>query len=147
MYEYQVKVKKIIDGDTVVVDIDLGFNCWLRSQYVRLDGIDAPEVKSRDETIKAAGQLTKAKLSQLIEEAKAVILKSSDYEADQDKYGRILGVLYSSTGLNMNEYLVNNSYAVSYHGQNKNEIINAHRVNIDYLLSKGEIVLPVKEAT
>lgn len=145
MYEYQVKVKKIIDGDTVVVDIDLGFNCWLRNQHVRLDGIDAPEVKSRDEVVKAAGHLAKEKLSQLIEESKTTILKSCNYESDQDKYGRILGVLYSSTGLNMNEYLVNNSYAVGYKKQNKNEIINAHKVNIDYLLTKGEIIIPPKE--
>ena len=48
MYEYKCKIRKVVDGDTVDVDIDLGFGVWLRKQRVRLVGIDTPESRTKD---------------------------------------------------------------------------------------------------
>ena len=62
MYEYKAIVVKVVDGDTVDVDIDLGFNVWLKKQRIRLYGIDTPESRTRDKVEKVFGNLAKAKV-------------------------------------------------------------------------------------
>lgn len=141
MYEYKAKVNKIIDGDTIVLDIDLGFDIWLNNQYVRLAGLDTPELKSKDKGHRAAGLLAKEKLTALFKDVEFLTLKSEDYEPEEDKYGRILGTLWLPNGTNVNTYLLNNKLAVPYSGQNKGETMKAHAVNIEFLINKGEIKL------
>ena len=141
MYEYKAKVNRVVDGDTVIVDIDLGFDVWLNNQYVRLAGVDTPELKSKDKGHRAAGLLAKEKLTNLLKDSEYVALKSENFEREEDKYGRILGVIWLPSGTNVNNFLLNNHYGVSYKGENKAETMKAHAANIELLISKGEIKL------
>ena len=63
MYEYKVNIVKIVDGDTVDVDIDLGFGMWIKDERVRMMGIDTPESRTRDKVEKKFGLASKAKLN------------------------------------------------------------------------------------
>lgn len=137
MYEYTIKLIRVIDGDTVVVDIDLGFDVWLKDQYVRLAGVDAPELKSKDKLHRAAGLLAKTKLTEILSLSNELYLKSSDFQPEDDKYGRILGIIWTDRESNVNGYLLNNKYAVPYNGQNKGEIMKAHAANIEFLTVNG----------
>lgn len=88
MYEYKCTIVRIIDGDTVVVDIDLGFNVSLSNQHVRLAGIDAPETRTRDLEEKVAGFESKAYVEKILPIGSTQILISKEYSG---KYGRIIG--------------------------------------------------------
>ena len=90
MYEYNVTVTKVIDGDTVDVDIDLGFGMTYKKQRVRLMGIDTPESRTRDKVEKLFGKASKKHLKKLIEGAEVLTLVSHD----KGKFGRILGELF-----------------------------------------------------
>lgn len=89
MYEYSCIVKRVIDGDSVVIDIDLGFNIWLYDQHVRLAGIDAPEIRTLDLEEKARGLDSKQMVEWFLKPGTEQIFKS--YEYGTDKYGRLLG--------------------------------------------------------
>ena len=92
MYEYAVEIDRIIDGDTVdVVYIDLGFNVKLHNQRIRLQGIDTPEVRTRDLAEKEAGLEAKAFVEGLLPVGSKQILTVHKYEGGRGKYGRILG--------------------------------------------------------
>ena len=67
MYEYKCKVIRVVDGDTVDVDIDLGFGVWLHKERVRIQGIDTPESRTRDKVEKRFGLLAKEELKDAIE--------------------------------------------------------------------------------
>ena len=92
MFEYRCKVVRVIDGDTVVVDIDLGFGIEMRNQTIRLRGVDTPEVRTRDAVEKMYGNIAKEYVEYMLfaqEESEGyVVLKSYTYSG---KYGRTLG--------------------------------------------------------
>lgn len=92
-YIYRIANLRVIDGDTVDMDIDLGFDVWLRNQRVRLSGIDAPETRTRDLDEKMRGMEAKRWLEKRIAEAHEIILESDEFDP-HDKYGRILGTLH-----------------------------------------------------
>lgn len=98
MYEYRCIIKRVVDGDTVDVDIDLGFDMWMLNQRVRVQGIDAPETRTRDLTEKAAGLESKAFVEQLLLVGSEQVLVTTKYD-NSGKYGRILGTfkLYDLT--------------------------------------------------
>ena len=138
MYEYRAKIKRVVDGDTVDVDIDLGFGVWLKKQRVRLYGIDTPESRTRDLDEKKFGLMAKEFLKK--ELADGAILKTR--LDGKGKYGRILGEFITvkedtRPGVtfgekyrrNVNEYLIEQHHAVTYHGQSKEDIAAAHLVN------------------
>lgn len=137
MYEYTIKLNKVIDGDTIIADIDLGFDVWLKDQYIRLNGLDTPEIKSKDKLHRAAGLLAKTKLTEILSSAKGLSLKSDKFEAEDDKYGRVMGTIWIDQGTNVNAYLLNNKLAVPYSGQNKAEIMKAHGANIEFLINNN----------
>ena len=92
MYEYRVKIIKVIDGDTVDVDIDLGFGITLTDERVRIMGIDTPESRTRDKVEKVFGKAAKQALLDML--GKTSILKTQinrDGEDMKGKFGRILG--------------------------------------------------------
>jgi len=92
MYEYKCNIVKIVDGDTVDVDIDLGFGVWLKDERVRIMGIDTPESRTRDKVEKKFGLASKAKLKSLL--GKTGVLKTQVNKNGEDmkgKFGRILG--------------------------------------------------------
>lgn len=119
MYEYNIKkVTKVVDGDTIDVDIDLGFNISY-SQRVRLAGIDTPESRTKDAREKALGLEVKDKIKKAIESAKTVIIKT-ELPDSTEKYGRILGWVYlDGAAKSLNEQLIEEGYAWSYMGETK----------------------------
>ena len=119
MYEYNVKkVIKIVDGDTIDVDIDLGFNISF-SQRVRLAGIDTPESRTKDAREKALGLEVKNKVKFSMESAKKVVIKT-ELPDSTEKYGRILGWVYlDDSTKSLNEQLIEEGYAWGYMGETK----------------------------
>ena len=127
MYKYRVDVTRVVDGDTVDVDIDLGFGMVYKKQRVRLYGIDTPESRTKDLVEKKYGKAAKKFLQEKIERAEVVTL----YSHDKGKFGRILGELFidGSSDLSLNQLMINNFHAVAYHGQSKEEIEEQHLAN------------------
>jgi micrococcal nuclease len=119
MYEYNIKkVTKVVDGDTIDVDIDLGFNISY-TQRVRLAGIDTPESRTKDAREKALGLEVKNKVKSAIESAKTVIIKT-ELPDSTEKYGRILGWVYlDGAAKSLNEQLIDEGYAWGYMGETK----------------------------
>ena len=119
MYEYNIKkVTKVVDGDTIDVDIDLGFNISY-SQRVRLAGIDTPESRTKDAREKALGLEVKNKVKSAIESAKTIIIKT-ELPDSTEKYGRILGWVYlDGAAKSLNEQLIDEGYAWGYMGETK----------------------------
>jgi len=119
MYEYRVKkVYKVVDGDTIDVDIDLGFNISF-FQRVRLAGIDTPESRTKDIHEKKLGLEVKEKLSDLLKGASSIAIKTEKPDSTE-KYGRILGWLFiDDSKLSVNEILIKEGYAWNYMGETK----------------------------
>lgn len=136
MFTYSADVTKVVDGDTIEVDIDLGFGVWHCNQRVRLNGIDTPESRTTDKEEKVRGELSKKKLKELIEMKSVKIITAID---PNEKFGRILGTIVTKDGINVNEWLVENNYAVAYKGQNKELVQEAHKKNTEILRNRGEL--------
>lgn len=124
MYEYKTKVVRVVDGDTVDVDIDLGFGVWLRKERVRLLGVDTPESRTRDKEEKKYGLAAKEFLKTQL--GKTPILKTT--KDGKGKFGRILGE-FLVDGENINELLITEHHAVRYMGQSKDDIAEQHLKN------------------
>ena len=128
MYEYRCKVVRVVDGDTVDVDIDLGFGVWLRDERVRLYGIDTPESRTRDKIEKIYGLAAKDYLKKAI--GKECTLRTK--KDGKGKFGRILGS-FIVDGVDINQKMIEENMAVAYFGQSKEEIEEAHLANRDVL--------------
>ncbi len=118
MYEYKCVIDRWVDGDTVDVDIDLGFDVVLKKQRVRLYGIDAWESRTRDKEEKAKGLEAKEFCKNFCKEGEPAILKTKTYDAT-GKYGRILGEIWSAGEFgdkSLNQYLVEKGHAKEYFG-------------------------------
>lgn len=126
MYEYKCKLIKVVDGDTVDVDIDLGFGVWMRKQRIRLYGIDTPESRTRDLEEKKYGLAAKMFLTKWTN-SDDLYLKT--FKDGKGKFGRILGEIWYGVEHNINQLLVDNHHAVRYHGQSKEEIAEEHIAN------------------
>ena len=128
MYEYRCSVVK--DGDTVDVDIDLGFGVWLKKERIRLYGIDTPESRTRDLEEKKYGLAAKEFLTKMLDDEGGIILKT--HRDAEGKFGRILGELWRTTEYgdqSINQYLVDKHHAVRYYGQSKSEMVSEHLHN------------------
>ena len=132
MYEYKCEVKRVVDGDTVDVIIDLGFDISYSSR-VRLYGIDTPESRTRDKDEKARGLISKDFLKSWLDKGNVVIRTRKDKKG---KFGRILGEMVVDD-ININELMIEEHYAVKYHGQSKDDIEAEHLVNRQKLIDKG----------
>ena len=121
-FSYRVsKVTKVVDGDTIDVIIDLGFDIMYKSR-VRLFGIDTPESRTRDKVEKKYGLLAKEFLKSHL---KGKIVIKTHKDSETGKFGRILGEIFVN-GININELMCKKGHAVEYHGQNKELIENLH---------------------
>ena len=128
VYEYKCKLVKVVDGDTIDVDIDLGFGVWMRNQRIRLYGIDTPESRTSDKVEKVYGNAAK---DFLVKWTDAGDLTLKTFKDDKGKFGRILGEIWFGGTYNINQILVDNHHAVRYHGQSKEEIEEEHILNRD----------------
>jgi micrococcal nuclease len=119
MFEYRVKqVTKIVDGDTIDVDIDLGFSISY-SQRLRLAGIDTPESRTSDKFEKTLGIESKEYLKYKLKDAKEVVVKT-ELPDSSEKYGRILGWVYvDGNAKSINEQMIEDGYAWGYMGETK----------------------------
>ena len=119
MYQYYVRdVKKVVDGDTLDVAIDLGFNI-LFEQRVRMAGIDTPESRTKDRFEKSLGIESKEYLKKHLKDAKSVVIKTEKMNSSE-KYGRILGWVYiNGDTVSLNDMMINDGYAWGYMGETK----------------------------
>ena len=119
MFEYYVKkVSKVVDGDTIDVDIDLGFDISFSSR-VRLAGIDTPESRTTDKIEKALGLESKEYLKKAIDASKTVVIKTEKMDSSE-KYGRILWwVFLDGSEISINQKMINDGYAWGYLGDTK----------------------------
>ena len=140
MYEYRARVIKVIDGDTVDVDIDLGFGVWLKDERVRIMGIDTPESRTRDKIEKKFGLAAKARLKELL--GATPILKTQVGKGGEDmkgKFGRILGDFLTEDGKKCGELLVKEGHAVKYMGGAKEDVEKQHMKNRARLIKEGKV--------
>lgn len=141
MNEYNVKVLKVVDGDTVDVDIDLGFGIVLTDERVRIMGIDTPESRTSDKVEKVFGLASKARLKELLDE-EAILITFDDKNGEdmKGKFGRVLGD-FRVGGKTVTEILIEEGHAVPYHGQSKDDVQEAHLANRNRLISEGKVTL------
>ncbi len=135
MYEYNCTITRVVDGDTVDVDVDLGWDTWRRGERIRLYGIDTPECRTRDDEEKAAGLLAKKFVEQMLHVGGTYKLETRE----KGKFGRYLGVIKIAGDLTINTALVTEHLAVPYMGQSKQEIEDAHKANYEILKAKALI--------
>ena len=134
MYEYKCKVVHIVDGDTVDVDIDLGFGVWLKKERIRMFGIDTPESRTRDLEEKKYGNAAKEFITGMLDDEGGIVLKTR--KDKEGKYGRILGELWRTTDFadkSINDYMIEKHHAVAYHGQSKESIEEEHIKNREFI--------------
>lgn len=127
MYEYRCVVVKVVDGDTVDVDIDLGFGVWMKKQRIRMYGIDTPESRTRDLEEKKYGLMAKEIVKKYVPEGSTQTLITRKDKSG--KYGRILGsfkITFEENETTLNEWMVKYHYGVEYFGQSKDEIEEEH---------------------
>jgi len=145
MYEYKCKVKRVVDGDTMDVILDLGFDVH-HAVRVRLAGIDTPESRTRDLDEKARGKLSKAFLKESIKGRK-IILKTKIKDS-KGKFGRVIAEVWAEfekgSLRNINELMIKECYAVKYNAENKALVHEAHMANRAILIEKG-IFIPKED--
>ena len=139
MHEYNCTIRRVVDGDTVDVDIDLGFDMWIHNERVRLFGIDTPESRTRDLEEKKAGLFAKDVVLHYLPEGSKQVLRT--HKDKVGKYGRVLGefVIYDSLAdrqTTINQFMIDHKIGVEYSGKSKDEIVKQHIENRKYLDEK-----------
>ena len=138
MYEYRCKIIRGVDGDTVDVDIDLGFGVWMHKERIRLHGIDTPESRTRDLEEKKYGLLAKEQIESFMPVGSMQTLVTVKDKVG--KFGRILGKFLihdkkTDAQMTINDWMIREHHAVAYHGQNEETIAEEHlrnRKEVDY---------------
>ena len=134
---YNVKLLHVVDGDTVDVDIDLGFGVWLHDERVRIMGIDTPESRTSDKVEKVFGLAAKNRLKELLEkDALLVTTENKDGEDMKGKFGRILGDFIIGDK-RVTDIMIEEGHCVAYFGGSKEEIQIKHQANRQKLLREG----------
>ena len=147
--KYDVRLVKVVDGDTVDVDIDLGFGIWLHDERVRIMGIDTPESRTRDKIEDLFGEAAKARVKELFESEHVKLITEEDRKGEdmKGKFGRILGDFEIEYKNKDNSYairrltsiMVEEGHAVAYFGGSKQEIEMKHLANREKLLREGVV--------
>ena len=142
MYEYRAKVNRVVDGDTVDIDIELGFDIVLTGQRVRIMGIDTPESRTSDKVEKIFGLAAKNRLKELL--GPTAVLKTQiekDGDDAKGKFGRILADFVAPDGRMVTEIMIEEGHAVPYFGGSKDDTIAQHAINRERLIAEGVVVL------
>ena len=149
MYEYKCKIRKVVDGDTVDVDLDLGFGVWLRDERVRIMGIDTPESRTSDKVEKIFGLAAKERVKHLLGEGAILLskVKGDGNEEMRGKFGRILGDFRTPQGDILTSKLMEEGHAVAYSGGNKEKIQAKHLENRQRLVNEGKVNVEGMEIT
>lgn len=140
MFEYRCIILRVVDGDTVDVDIDLGFGVWLRKQRIRCFGIDTPESRTRDKEEKKFGLLAKYYVERFLPvDSKATLVTEKD---GKGKFGRILGKFKVFDSIEdkqafLHEIMIRDHMAVEYMGQSKELIAEQHIINRGLIRESG----------
>ena len=142
MYEYSCKIVRVVDGDTVDVDIDLGFGMWMHKERIRLHGIDTPESRTRDLVEKKFGLEAKKMVETYMPVGSTQTLITVQDKAG--KFGRILGKFRIYDGkedrqTTLNEWMIENHYAVAYLGQSKESIASEHLINYEKVIENVDL--------
>ena len=140
--EYKCKVIKVVDGDTVDVDIELGFGIVLTDERVRVMGIDTPESRTSDKVEDLFGEAAKKRVKELMENDVILITQEDKHGEDmKGKFGRILGDFYVERYEGkrelLTEVMIDEGHCVPYFGGSKEEVQAQHMVNRKRLLSEG----------
>lgn len=125
MFTYNCRIARIVDGDTIDVDIDLGFGIWKANERIRLWQIDTPECRTRDKEEKKYGLIAKNFVEEHLPIGKIFELQT----LEKDKFGRYLGAVFVKNRLSINDMLLKANLAVKYVGQNKKEVRQEHLNN------------------
>jgi len=125
MFTYNCRIARIVDGDTLDVDIDLGFGIWKTNERIRLWQIDTPECRTRDKEEKKYGLIAKNFVEEHLPVGKIFELQT----LEKDKFGRYLGAVFVKNRLSINDMLLKANLAVKYVGQNKKEVRQEHLNN------------------
>ena len=143
MYEYKVNILKVVDGDIVDVDIDLGFGVWLRNERVRIVGIDCPESRTSDRIEKVFGEAAKQRLTSLLSSEATLISQVSKMgENMKGKFGRILGDFKTINDQIISTTLMEEGHAVAYNGGDKEDVQAQHLKNRQRLIDEGKVFTP-----
>ena len=135
MYEYSCKVDRVVDGDTIDVVLNLGFDIMFKSR-VRLYGIDTPESRTRNKDEKVRGKMAGSFLKEAVDNGAQVVIQTK-LKDSRGKYGRVLGDVVVD-GVNINQEMINNYLAVAYFGQSKDDIETEHLTNREKLIELGK---------
>ena len=151
-FEYNAVVNEVVDGDTLVIDIDLGFDIKLTNQKVRLLGVDTPESRTSDKIEKVFGNVSKDFVKSFVKECENNVIIKTHISDDTDgsgreKFGRLLGeIIDPKTRKVLNEELINKNYAVKYLGENKLNVADEHKKNRKLLIDRKEVKLTYEQA-
>jgi micrococcal nuclease len=146
MYEYRFRLTRVLDGDSLEGDIDLGFDVWLNKVIVRLDGIDAPETRRLsyvdDQTLrddlKSYGKFAKGSLAAFLLGHDYLRIRTV-YKNQSDKYGRVLATVYNGD-ININQLMLDQRMAVAYNGPTNRELLlEQHVANMNFYKEQGLI--------
>jgi micrococcal nuclease len=135
MYQYDAKLKRVVDGDTIDAYIDLGFNVHV-DKRIRFMGIDTPESRTRDLTEKRYGLGAKYRLIEILEESDNKFVITSH---GTGKFGRVLGELFHhhEDDYSINQMLIDEGHAVAYFGGSKQEVkdalLEARKLSTEYV--------------
>ena len=149
MHTYKCTILRIVDGDTVDVDIDLGFGVWMHKERVRMMGIDTPESRTRDKVEKAFGLASKERLKELLPTGSTQVLKTEIDRSGEDsrgKFGRVLGDFLTDDERRCTDILVEEGHAVAYFGGSKDDVDAQHMANRTRLLENGTMTQAVYDA-
>jgi micrococcal nuclease len=148
MYRYNCYIKRIVDGDTVDVDIDLGFNVWLNDQRIRLSDIDTPETRTSDKIEEHFGELAKQFVEKQLIVGNRYELVSKEYNA-RGGYARILGtfiIFYDDRWISLTDVLLENNMAVKWRPDDRERMKQDHLQNRKILIENGVSSLTLTEA-
>ena len=137
-YNYDVRITRVVDGDTVDVDIDLGFGVWLHKERVRIMGIDTPESRTSDDVEKVFGKAAKRRMESLLPVDSMQVLMCEQYDS-KGKFGRILGDFKVEGDKTVTEIMIEEGHCVPYFGGSKEEIQAKHMFNRQKLLREGVV--------
>ncbi len=139
MWTYRCKLRRVVDGDTVDVDIDLGFGIWQMNERARIMGIDTPESRTRDKIEKKFGLAAKAKLKSIL--GKDTVLKTTINKKGLDmkgKFGRVLGD-FLQDDKSVAKTMCETGHAVAYFGGAKANTQKQHMKNRKRLVAEGVV--------